>query len=36
MQSTAETKLKVYEGLAWLKSLYSYNKDFKFDGAADV
>lgn len=36
MQSTAETKLRAYEGLAWLKILHSYSKDFKFDGAADV
>lgn len=36
VQSTAETKLKAYEGLAWLTNFCSYNKDLKFDGAADV
>lgn len=36
MQSTAETKLKAYEGLAQLTSFCSCNKDLKFDRAADV
>ncbi|XP_009985542.1 PREDICTED: trafficking protein particle complex subunit 3-like protein [Tauraco erythrolophus] len=36
MRSTDETKLKAYEGLAWLTSFCSCDKDLKFEGAADV